>query len=64
MNKRSYLRYIYAILAVPLAVLLRFALVPLIGPGMPYITLFPVTVAVALLAGLGPCNPDGYSWVR
>ncbi|MFH1372136.1 MAG: PAS domain S-box protein [Planctomycetota bacterium] len=54
MNKKSYLRYVYAILAVPLVVLLRFALRPLTGPGIPFITLFPVTVAVALLAGFGP----------
>jgi PAS domain S-box-containing protein len=56
---KSYLRYVYAILAVPLAILLRFALLPLTGPGTPYITLFPVTVAVALLAGLGPAILTG-----
>jgi len=56
---KSYLRYVYAILAVPVAILLRFALVPLIGPGTPYITLFPVTVAVALLAGLWPAILTG-----
>jgi len=32
---------------------------PLVGPGVPYITLFPVTVAVALLAGLGPAILTG-----
>ena len=53
-NMKNYLRYFYALLAVPLAVLLRFALMPLIGTGIPYITLFPVTVAVALFAGLWP----------
>jgi PAS domain S-box-containing protein len=52
--EKNYLRYLYALLAVPLAILLRYALMPLIGPGTPYITLFPITVAVALLAGLGP----------
>ena len=59
MNVKSYLRYVYAILAVPLAILLRFALVPLIGYGIPYIMLFPVTVGVALLAGLGPAVLTG-----
>ncbi len=56
---KNYLRYVYAILAVPLAILLRFALVPLIGYGIPYIMLFPVTVGVALLAGLGPAILTG-----
>ena len=52
-------RYLYAILAVPLIIVLRFALMPLIGPGIPYITLFPVSVAVGLLAGLGPAVLTG-----
>ena len=56
---KNYLRYIYAIFAVPLAIFLRFALVPLIGYGIPYIMLFPVTVGVALLAGLGPAVLTG-----
>jgi PAS domain S-box-containing protein len=59
MSMKSYLRYVYAILAVPVAIILRFALLPLTGPGTPYITLFPVTVAVALLAGLGPAILTG-----
>jgi PAS domain S-box-containing protein len=57
---KNYLRYIYAILAIPLAVLLRFALVPLIGHGIPYIILFPVTTGVALLAGMGPAVMTGF----
>ena len=57
--KKHYLRYMYGLLAVPLVILLRFALTPLIGSGTPYITLFPVTVAVALLAGLGPAILTG-----
>jgi len=56
---KTYLRYLYALLAVPLVIILRFALMPLVGPGIPYITLFPVTVAVALLAGLGPAILTG-----
>jgi PAS domain S-box-containing protein len=56
---KKYLRYIYAILAIPLSILLRFALVPLIGYGIPYIILFPVTVGVALLAGMGPAVVTG-----
>jgi len=57
---KNYLRYIYAILAIPLAILLRFALVPLIGYGIPYIILFPVTTGVALLAGMGPAVLTGF----
>jgi PAS domain S-box-containing protein len=60
MSMKNYLRYVYAILAVPLIVLLRFALLPLIGYGIPYITLFPVTVGVALFAGLGPSVLAGF----
>ena len=56
---KTYLRYVSAILAVSLAVLLRYSLVPLIGPGLPYVTLFPVTVSVALLAGFGPAILTG-----
>jgi PAS domain S-box-containing protein len=56
---KNYLRYACAILAVPAAVLLRFALLPLIGHGAPYITLFPVTVIVAVLAGMGPAILTG-----
>jgi len=57
---KNYLRYVYAILAVPVAIVLRFALMPLIGHGVPYITLFPVTVGVALLAGMGPSIVTGF----
>ena len=59
MNKRNFPRYIYAILAIPIIILMRFALMPLIGPGVPYVTLFPVSVAVALLAGMGPAILTG-----
>lgn len=57
---KNYLRYLYAILAVPLAIFLRFAMVPLIGYGIPYIMLFPVTTGVALLAGMGPAVVTGF----
>ncbi len=53
-DARGWVRWASAVLAVPLTVVLRFALLPLIPRGIPYITLFPVTVAVALLAGMGP----------
>jgi PAS domain S-box-containing protein len=56
---KKYSKYGYAALAIPLAILLRFAMVPLIGYGIPYIILFPVTVGVALLAGLGPAILTG-----
>jgi PAS domain S-box-containing protein len=59
MNMKNYLRYFYALLAVPVIVLLRYALMPLVGPGVPYVTLFPVSVGVALLAGLGPAILTG-----
>jgi len=58
-DMKNYLRYFYAILAVPVIVLLRYALMPLVGPGVPYLTLFPVSVGVALLAGLGPAILTG-----
>jgi PAS domain S-box-containing protein len=56
---KSYLHYVYAILAVPVAILLRFALIPLTGHGTPFITLFPATVIVALLGGMGPAVLTG-----
>jgi hypothetical protein len=56
---KNYLRYLYALFAVPLAILLRFVLTPLTGIGTPYVTLFPVTVGVALLAGKGPAILTG-----
>jgi PAS domain S-box-containing protein len=56
---KSYLHYVYAILAVPVAILLRFALTPLTGHGTPFITLFPATVIVALLGGMGPAVLTG-----
>ena len=59
-NLKNYVRYLYALLAIPLSILLRFILLPLIGSGVPYIVLFPVTVGVALLAGLGPAILTGF----
>jgi len=56
---RAHVRYACAIAAVPAAILLRFALQPLIGSGTPYVALFPVTVAVALIAGMGPAIVTG-----
>jgi PAS domain S-box-containing protein len=47
-------KYVYALLAAPLAVLLRMALMPLLGPGVQYITIYAVTASVAVLGGLGP----------
>jgi PAS domain S-box-containing protein len=45
------LRYATAILAVPVAILLRWSLIPVIGHGAEYITLFPAILVVAVLAG-------------
>ena len=58
-NMKNYLRYFYAILAVPVVILTRFALLPLTGHGTPYITLFPATVIIALLGGVGPAILTG-----
>lgn len=57
---KNFSRYIYAILAVPVIILTRLALMPLIGSGIPYITLFPVSVAVAIFAGMGPAILTGF----
>ena len=56
---KSYLRYFYAILAIPVVILTRFALLPLTGHGTPFITLFPATVVIALLGGMGPAVLTG-----
>jgi PAS domain S-box-containing protein len=57
---KKYLRYLYAILAIPIVVLTRFALMPLTGHGTPFITLFPATVIIALLGGMGPAIVTGF----
>ena len=56
---KDYLRYFYAVLAVPVVILTRFALLPLTGHGTPFITLFPATVIIALLGGMGPAILTG-----
>jgi PAS domain S-box-containing protein len=53
------IKYAYALLAVPLAILLRLALMPLLGPGVQYITIYAVTASVAVLGGLGPALVTG-----
>jgi PAS domain S-box-containing protein len=58
-NIKDYLRYFYAVLAVPVVILTRFALIPLTGYGTPFITLFPATVIIALLGGMGPAILTG-----
>lgn len=57
---KNYLRYVYAILAVPVVILTRFALLRLTGHGTPFITLFPATVIIALLGGMGPAVVTGF----
>jgi PAS domain S-box-containing protein len=54
------INYVYALIAAPFAVGLRFALMPLLGPGVEYITLFAVTAGVAVLGGLGPAMVTGF----
>ncbi|MEJ2701146.1 MAG: PAS domain S-box protein [Sedimentisphaerales bacterium] len=56
---KNYKRYLYALLAVPVVVLTRYALLPLTGGGIPFITLFPATVAIALVGGMGPAILTG-----
>ncbi len=56
---KNYLRYLYALLAVPIVILSRFALLPLAHEGTPFITLFPATVIIALLGGMGPAILTG-----
>jgi|GEM_PF-3078475 len=51
---RDFVRYLCAVLAVPLAIGLRYAMTPLIGKGVPYIPLFMVATIVAVFAGMGP----------
>jgi PAS domain S-box-containing protein len=48
------LRYGIALIAVLIAVLLRYALSPLIGPGHQYLTVFPAILIVAVIAGRNP----------
>ena len=56
---KNYLRYFYVILAIPAVILTRFALLPLTGHGTPFIILFPATVIIALLGGMGPAILTG-----
>jgi PAS domain S-box-containing protein len=56
---KNFLRYSYAILAIPVVILTRRALLPLTGHGTPFITLFPATVIIALLGGMGPAILTG-----
>jgi PAS domain S-box-containing protein len=47
-------RYVFALVAVPLAALLRAGLDPLLGDTVPYIIFFPTVVLCAWYGGLGP----------
>ncbi len=53
------IKYLCAILAAPLAILLRVALMPLLGPGVQYITIYAVSASVAVLGGVGPAVVTG-----
>ena len=53
-SMRNYVRYLCGVLAVPLAIGLRYAMTPLIGKGVPHIPLFMVATVVAVFAGMGP----------
>jgi PAS domain S-box-containing protein len=56
---KDYIRYLYAVLAIPVVILTRFALLPLTGHDTPFITLFPATVIITLLGGMGPAILTG-----
>jgi len=47
-------KYGIALLSAPAAIGLRYALMPLIGPGYQYVTVFPAILIVAILAGRNP----------
>jgi PAS domain S-box-containing protein len=47
-------RYAFTILAVTLATLLRFALIPILGEGVPFILYYPTVVLCAWFGGLWP----------
>jgi signal transduction histidine kinase len=53
-SKNHWLRYIVALLAVVVALLIRGALNPLLGDSVPYVILFPAVVFSAWYCGLGP----------
>ena len=46
--------YLWAVLATGIAVWTRAGLTPLIGPALPFITLFPAVFVSAYLGGFGP----------
>ncbi|HXZ79905.1 MAG TPA: sensor histidine kinase [Terriglobales bacterium] len=52
--KRTSTRYALAISAVGVALVLRWALTPLIGSSLPFITLLPAVTFAALYCGVGP----------
>ena len=48
------LRYGLALALVPVSILFRYSLTPLLGDGYQYVTVFPVIVIAAIFAGKGP----------
>jgi PAS domain S-box-containing protein len=53
------LRYGLALILVPISILLRYAMAPLLGAGEEYVTVFPAIVLAAILAGRGPAILTG-----
>src|SRR5262249_48167526 len=51
---RRSLPYVVAVLVVPLALVLRWPLAPILGAALPYITLFPAVLVAAYFGGLVP----------
>lgn len=53
-QRKTLLRYLLAVSLCLLALLLRWALIPLLGDSGPFLTLFPTIVVASLLCGTGP----------
>ncbi len=51
---RWQVRYGLALVTVVIAVLVRVALVPVMGPSVPYVTIYPAIMIVAVVLGAGP----------
>src|SRR6476661_7773260 len=56
MNSNTFFRYALAVIIVPLAVILRLLLDPLLNERLPFITLFAAVTFVAWYGGRGPAT--------
>jgi K+-sensing histidine kinase KdpD len=53
-DRQRWLRYVLALAVVGVAVLVRVALVPVMGLNVPYVTIYPAIMIVAVVFGTGP----------